>query len=198
MEPLQSAVAKFRMTWFPSTGENQSFWFRARQEKFRAILTDLCDTCIPVIENLHNTLSPSNLLHACTDWPVADLFVLSIMLDQMPRNALAIGYGRYAKMDPLDVKTAVDDSFSFAFADSLRVEITIPTTDERVVCFFSLVFRHANAFSAARSILISLASCKPSESELNSVAPTRLGLPALAQNFWTETTKREQSLGVQS
>lgn len=196
MEPLKSAVAKFHITWFPTSGENQPFWFRARQAKFTAVLTDLCDTCIPVIENLHSTFSPSNLLHACTDWPVDDLVVLSIMLDQMPRNALAIGYGRYAGMDPLDVKAAVDDSFSLAFADSLRAEITIPTTDERVVCFFSLVFRHANSFSATRNILLSLANCTPSESELGSVDPNSLGLPTLALKFWIETAKREKSSGV--
>ena len=108
--------------------------------------------------------------------------ILAIMLDQMPRNALAIGFGRYSNVSNTNVKSLITESFSRKFSEIVMENFDLSQiTDERIICFFSLIFRHANDFARARSVLTGLRD-------------TEGNLPPLALKFWRETDKRETSL----
>jgi uncharacterized protein (DUF924 family) len=181
IDDLRHAVAYFHSVWFPGADSqvNQPFWFRARNAKYVETIRQLCDNCMHAVEHvLRNEISPVEILHACQDWPKADILVLSIMLDQMPRNALAIGFGRYKGMDPLDVASAIDNSYSLSLARAILSAGALGAEDYRITCFFSLVFRHSNDFENARKVLRSISHAQ---------------LPPLAEKFIAETDKREAS-----
>jgi uncharacterized protein (DUF924 family) len=187
MDKLRNTVQYFRSVWFPTGGEDQPFWFRARQEKYRETIQNLCHECLsPILEFQSKSASDLLVDIQAADWSLEEQLILSVMFDQMPRNALAINYGPYAHAEPRRVDLAIDDSFSLQFAQSIRDIVdqqTIP--DVRVVCFYSLVFRHSDRFDDARSVLETLS--KKSEQG---------GLPLLAQKFWMETNKRQDALGT--
>jgi hypothetical protein len=109
------------------------------------------------------------------------------MLDQVPRNALAVQYGPFHDSDPLDVRTYIDDSYSYNFAllhldiDKLKL-----ICDTRIVCFYSLIFRHSNDLASARMVLMTLNSSDDDHDFKN--------LPPLALKFWSETEKRGKQL----
>ena len=191
-------VREFGKIWFPESesGKTQPFWFRARQEKYKQLMTDVAQHYLQFVEDIWKKDSTESLMHACEEWSVDDKCTLSVMMDQIPRNALAIGYGKYQSMDPLDVRAAIDDSLSLEFARCILNRCKIEhITDSRIVCFLSLVFRHSNDFANARLVLLSLS---PNTVEPNigllEMNVQDLQLPPLAEKFWVETNKRENSI----
>jgi uncharacterized protein (DUF924 family) len=185
MDKLRDTVHYFRSVWFPPNGENQPFWFRARQEKYRNEIESLCQECFtPIIEHLCRTPQVVIADLQAANWSPEELVILSVMFDQMPRNALAIKYGPYEHADPSRVNESLDDSFSLEFARIIQSIVNLSTIEDiRLVCFYSLVFRHSNRFDDARSVLETLS--KRSDDGT---------LPPLAQKFWMETTKRQDAL----
>ena len=181
---LRGAVENFANIWFPNDGSHVKFWFRARDKKYSLTITELCEKSFSPVDEITGLL-PTAVLEELegSGWSSTELVELAVLLDQMPRNALAVNYGRYKGLDPRDVKGAVDDSFSLAFALVLLERLKFPiTNDERLICFFSLVFRHSNDLDRAKMVLNTL--------RLSSGA-----LPPLASKFWAENEKRaEQSL----
>jgi uncharacterized protein (DUF924 family) len=196
---LQSAITRFSDFWFPNDKPTQPFWFRARDAKFRDIVSASCDDFYPPIDTITKTVpNVQSFLSQLFDAGYSDqeLIVLSIMLDQVPRNTLAVGWGRFADADPKNVRASIDDSFSLAFATAVRGRVKLSAiSDHRIICFFSLVFRHSDKFNIAREVLLSLS---PSSDKPDTSAPgvdvADLCLPALAQKFWQETDKRQKVL----
>ena len=179
---LKDTVKKFATVWFPDDGSHVKFWFRARDRKFTQVITQLCEECLSGVEGVTRS-SPKSVFESLTahDWSIQDMLTLAVMLDQMPRNALAVNFGRYVNMDPRDVSSAINESFSIAFSGLVLEQCDFPPSiEERIVCFFSLIFRHANDFDNARKVLNFLRS---SSGEL----------PPMAAKFWVETDKREES-----
>jgi len=180
-------IQQFRDVWFPVVGKNPPFWFRARDPKFKEPVIRLCEACLEGIEAIM-TVKPEFLIDqllydgTCS---ADDIIVLSIMFDQMPRNALAIQYGRFHNSNPVEVKQNLDDSFSLRFAKVVLQNIDIKAIkDHRMICFFSLVFRHSNDFERARNVLLLLREIEGTDHDL----------PPLAAKFWQETLKREQQI----
>lgn len=183
-ENIRNQVHAFSAIWFPSDGSYPKFWFRARDNKYRAEVLQLCEKHWAFIKNLTETV-PLNEVEA---WiPMIGLsapeqIILAIMLDQIPRNALAIGYGDFCDIANTDVKSLTTETFSRKYSECVLKNFDLSqTTDERIICFFSLIFRHANHFTTSRSILALL---KDAEGIL----------PPLALKFMQETDKREASL----
>ena len=178
---LREQVNAFRAAWFPEDGQVQKFWFRARDPKYRQVILALCEIHMHAVSDWMNTMTPGVLFQAAKDETMStdELIILAVMLDQMPRNALAIGFGEFCGKDPTDVKNNISDEFYLSFARLVREEVgRSPVADHRILCFFSLVFRHSNDFSTAKAIL----------------EETRLpdgSLPPLADRFLVETSKRE-------
>ena len=181
IDSLKQAVNHFGAVWFPGTDpeNNQPFWFRARNAKHAPIIRELCESCMHIVNQVLTTATPPDtLLLALRDWSQAEILTLSIMLDQMPRNALAIGFGGFSELNPLDVAAAIDDSYSLSLARTILDKDNTKVDDYRITCFFSLIFRHSNDFVNARKVLSSFS--RP--------------LPPLAEKFWAETNKRESSI----
>ena len=190
---LRCTVAKFESVWFPLPIEdNPKFWFQARNAKFRHLITDLCSECLNVVEELQSSnVSPVDLVNQLRSagWSNKDLVVLAILLDQMPRNALAINFGRYADAERTNVGAVIDDSYALEFASHIKTHFFHSNwVDMRIVCFYSLIFRHSNRFDEAREVLLSLQSSDEPGSDVQ--------LPPLAQKFWSETQKRQDALGT--
>jgi hypothetical protein len=102
------------------------------------------------------------------------------MLDQMPRNALAVKYGRFVSCDPFDTTNNLNDAVANKLAHVVYLRrMHENVADERVICFLSLVFRHSNQIDITERILMSLASDGCADS-----------LPPLGKKFWIETQKR--------
>ena len=176
VDRLLEVVRHFGLEWFPADGSNVPFWFAARNVKYRTVMTGMCERFLSVTQNLVDNHDPIEISRY--DWPVRDLLVLSVMVDQMPRIALAISYGNYADCDPKDVARAIDDSWSLTFARRLLNVVKIDQiTDERLAGFYSLVFRHSNCFDDARWILTEFQS--------------QCGLSPLVDKFLAETQKRQ-------
>ena len=159
-------VNDFSSVWFPLGKGGPPFWFKAKQERYRQPVIALC-------RKFHEPID--KLIHAGSDqavqivqsggFTVTQIVVLAIMMDQMPRNACAIG--------ELPV-SHINDPVVLAFARWIDQNCDLSRiTDERVLCFFSLIFRHSNELSRSRQILSSL-------------PPT-----PLVSSFFTETNKRE-------
>lgn len=189
---LRSKVSAFESVWFPATGENQKFWFQARNAKFHGIIEKLCHECFnPVTELQSSGIAPSQLVADLegAGWSDTEMLILAIMIDQMPRNALAINYGQFSNADRISIADNIDDSFALALADNLRSRIALKSvSDVRIVCFFSLIFRHSNRFDEARDVLLSL--------KMNEENKPNPQLPPLAEKFWNETNKRQDALGM--
>jgi hypothetical protein len=183
IEELRCVVLRFSNAWFPETGPNPKFWFRARDPKYRSEIHSLCEKNFHAIQTCIDNESPSDIISKALDlgWSTNELVILAVLFDQMPRNALAIGFGPFAGKDPLNVHENVDDSFSLDFAQRVLDIADLGTlSDERQVCFFSLVFRHS-------------ADCDTAKKVLNNLRDSEGNLPPLAAKFWTETEKRQSS-----
>ena len=178
---LKQCVRSFQSIWFPECGKNQPFWFRARMDRYKTIMLTICDSCAVVLGVIEEN-SPHELLHnlQSLEWTQTQLITLSIMFDQIPRNALAIGYGQYSGCDPKSVSRYIDDTFSISFAKLVLPMIHLKSIiDDRILCFYSLIFRHSNDFLNARKILLASTS-----GDIDELSP-------LALKFWDETSKRE-------
>lgn len=183
---LRGTVALFSKSWFPQDGKSPPYWFQARDEKHYSVIHALSVELMPTVHLLLAMLSThlgesiDQLLRE--EWPTVDMFTLAVLLDQMPRNALAIGYGGQTAQT-----VVASDAVTLRFTTALLERIEIPVNcDCRIVCFVSLVFRHSNQFLQARQILSTLRR-DPSSIE-------DAGLPTLATKFWFETSKREKSV----
>jgi hypothetical protein len=184
---LHRAVKIFANIWFPADGAHPALWFRGRQPKYSAVIRDLCANVLEAVQAVMTQFGreEARLLYIMIrdGWPIADVYIAAVMFDQMPRNALAIGFGRFAGADPHKVAELVDDTFSLAFSKIVMERYPLTnTSDMRVSCFLSLIFRHSNEFGISREILKVLLPCP--DSDVSS-------LPSLAQKFWAETMKRE-------
>ena len=175
---MEEVVDRFSRVWFPHGEGSQPFWFCARQSQYKTFMNSHCDEFLEFTDALIR--SKPNLPDFRRDeWLDSKIVTLAIMMDQVPRNALAIGYGRFACADSRRVSEFIDDGPTIEFAYQILAEVDLSAIhDERVVCFFSLIFRHSNKFQEAREILLSLASHPEN-------------LPPLAARFWMETCKRE-------
>jgi uncharacterized protein (DUF924 family) len=171
MECLQATVKEFRSVWFPNWNETQPFWFRARHPKYRATIESLCNQFLDPVLNLTSSgEAPEKLAEQLrsSGWDEeTEIGVLAVMLDQMPRNGLA-----------LERIETIDDSFSLKFCESLKTD---NFRGEFIRCFISLVFRHSNKLKRAKDIL------------LRGRTVGQLG--SLEKRFYIETEKREAQLG---
>lgn len=186
LDTLREKVRCFESKWFPPNGERGKFWFTARSSEFYPFMLDLCAQFMETVETVEILEDPQYLATALKEgrWPNETIVSLAVMLDQMPRNALAVNFGRFVSCDPLDVKNHIDDRFSYTFALSVLEKCMLSDVhDERIICFFSLVFRHSNDFERSEKVLLTL-------SNDNSVET----LPSLGKRFWNETQKRRNSL----
>lgn len=154
-------IDEFTEIWLPPDNSHPKFWFRARLQKHNLTIRNLCEKFLPIVQSVSSIDQIFNIFPEASD---LQLIVFAIMMDQMPRNALALG-----------LVDSVDDTLSLAFAHKILPRIK-QVNDERVVCFFSLIFRHANNFEQTRAIL-----------EMNSPEST------LTSVFQKETDKREKS-----
>jgi hypothetical protein len=184
MSELRIYVQQFNEIWFPADQSFPKYWFRARDSKFKNVITQLCEKHAHVTHDIISQGSIDDILARMRseDWSPAESVILAIMVDQMPRNALAINFREFRDADPKDVSAIKTDSFSHSLAAELLKAVNLrDIRDIRVICFFSLIFRHANDFPVTRLVLSTLQ--RPDGT-----------LPDLAQKFWNETEKREQSL----
>ena len=187
---LKIAVESFGTVWFPPDQSNQKFWFRARDDNYKQLMQTLCDKCFEPVNVLKTSgetpqIFVTKLLES--GWHETDLLTLSIMIDQIPRNALAIQFGPFSNSDRTRVDLHVDDSYSLSIATDINKRVNLSRiSDIRIICFFSLVFRHSNRFDEARKVLRNLVPDRE-------ISPDGSPLPALAQKFWNETTKRENA-----
>lgn len=183
-ENIRKQVHAFSAIWFPSDGSYLKYWFRARDDKYRAEVLQLCEKHMAFIKKLTETV-PLNDIEAwipMNGLSAQEQIILAIMVDQIPRNALAIGYGDFCNIANTDVESLTTETFSRKYSECvLKIFDSSQTRDERIICFFSLIFRHANHFATSRSILALL---KDAEGIL----------PPLALKFMKETEKREASL----
>jgi uncharacterized protein (DUF924 family) len=178
---MKQHVSEFRNVWFPESGEVQKFWFRARNPKFSTIMTALCEKHAHAVSEWLKSYTPSALIKYAEKQNLSneEFVILAIMLDQMPRNALAIGFGEYQGKDAFDVSSNISNEFSLQFARMVFDKIhEASISDHHVLCFLSLIFRHSNQFAEARAIL--------EKARMNDGS-----LPPLAERFLTETSKRE-------
>lgn len=188
LNALRSHVAQFSHDWFPNDGSVLKCWFRARDLKFKSQIVYLCEKHFEIIHACKDSGLVDDFYRATSEqgWSVHERVVLAVMLDQMPRNALAIGFGPYHDKDPLHIRENISDQFSLEFANHIRQEdinLYQISSDERVICFFSLIFRHSNDFEAAQNVLHLL---RDSEGKL----------PPLAAKFLAETVKRQQQVTI--
>ena len=189
---LRRIVEKFDSVWFPTDMSSPKFWFQARNAKFRPIVQELCKECLSGVDELTGSdLTPTNCLIELKSagWSDREILVLAIMMDQMPRNALAINFGPYEEANRMNVRSNIDDSFALEFATTTRAHVSWKhEADVRLICFFSLIFRHSNRFDEAREVLLSL--------RINGEQEEGLKLPPLAEKFWKETQKRQDEIGI--
>ena len=185
IDQLRDHVNQFKTIWFPEDKSCPKFWFRARDHKYRSTIHQLCDAHYNAVQHLIDEDSPNKILSeiASRKWCLRDQIVLAVMFDQMPRNALAIGFGKFRDCDPLRVGENVNDRFSLEFARLVLHQFNVSeiTGDERLLCFFSLIFRHSNDFLTARNVLEAL---RDQEGHF----------PSLALKFFNETSKRALQL----
>jgi uncharacterized protein (DUF924 family) len=184
IEALLVHVRDFHNIWFPPDGSIPRFWFRARDPKYVNQVQAMCVRFVLIVDEATSMQTPRALFDELRNhsWPAEDIITLAVMVDQMPRNALAIGYDSYEGKNPLDVSGNISDTFSIEFAQIVLNSVDlILVQDERVVCFFSLIFRHSHDFQTARRVLGVLKDSNGS-------------LPNLASKFWNETQKREASV----
>lgn len=184
LEGLLEAVSRFSTAWFPEQGGSRPYWFRARDPKHRTIIHALCSEDMDIIEATLTVYAgqAARLVEQLMQsrWSGLNMCLLGVMLDQMPRNALAIGFMGYT---PDRVRSF--DSFTLDYISVVTEQFAMDSiSDTRVVCFVSLIYRHSNKFDEARRILLSLGP----KGEI--FDPTQL--PSLAQKFWVETDKRER------
>ncbi len=187
LNELSEAVQKFATVWFPPDGSSQPYWFRARDQKHRAVIHQLCSDYMKLVEAIMTefgqnvNLLAEHLISEC--WSDIHMCVLGVLLDQMPRNAIAIEYRSNSSSAQY---VAAFDIFTLQYISIVMTKLSLGTIlDYRIVCFVSLIFRHSNKFEQARIVLRTL--------ERQSEDTGKMGLPPLAQKFWLETDKRETS-----
>ena len=188
LEILETKVEIFRSSWFPESGANQPFWFKARSAHFYSTIHDLCSQLMECVDTVLLQPDAKEFLNFLKEarWSSQNILYLAVMLDQMPRNALATNFGRFSSCDNRDTQTLIDDKFSYTFAcEILRLQMHAAITDERLICFFSLVFRHSNNLERAEEVLLRLSA---------DASPERL--PILGMKFWEETQKRRKLLQI--
>lgn len=186
LEKLETKVGIFRSSWFPESGATQPFWFKARSAQFNSMIHDLCSHLMEYVDTVLLQPDAKEFLNFLKEarWSSQNILFLAVMLDQMPRNALAANFGRFSSCDNRDTQKLIDDKFSFSFAcEIFRQRMHGEITDERLICFFSLVFRHSNNLERAEEVLLCLSP---------DASPERL--PALGKKFWDETQKRRKLL----
>jgi uncharacterized protein (DUF924 family) len=184
---FKTKIVSFSQFWFPEDGSNPKYWFRARDKKFKNLITKSCEDSYNDLVRIAGAYSnPFDLKQELQSmrWGFFEMIILAIMFDQVPRNALAVQYGKFHEADPFDAKGNIDDSYSLSFANHILRSVNLhEIQDYRVICFFSLIFRHSNDFDSARQVLKSLAQ-DGEDFKVDS-------LPPLAAKFWYETDKRE-------
>ena len=158
MEELEAAAIAFASDWFKGDGI-LPYWFAARSSKYRSLINSLCDkyldTCLGV-----------STIQTFTTPRVAVL--VAILLDQMPRNARAVGRLEH-----------VEETDSVARQILASTEIPYDALSIPEICFASLVWRHSRTladFDRADAVV----ACKAAE--------------PLVQRFMAETESARQKL----